>query len=107
MEQDRKHQQPVPGQLRAGEQPPAVSEHIQHSREDPARGRAAGMPVPRGQPAHVRGGSSLSAEPLDRRLADGFGLGQNWTETLIASSRKAMTSWISFRIYPLPLADGE
>jgi hypothetical protein len=52
-------------------------------------------------------GSSLSAEPLNGRLADGFGLGQDWTETLIASSRKAMTSWISFRICPLPLADGE
>jgi hypothetical protein len=52
-------------------------------------------------------GSCLSAEPLDGRLADRSGLGQDWTETLIASSRKSMTSWISFRIYPLPLADGE
>jgi hypothetical protein len=52
-------------------------------------------------------GSYLSAEPLDGRSADGSGPGQNRTQTLIASSRKAMTSRISFRIYPLPLADGE
>jgi hypothetical protein len=31
---------------------------------------------------------------------------KGWTETLVASSRKAMTNWISFRVFPLPSTDG-
>jgi hypothetical protein len=31
---------------------------------------------------------------------------KGWTETLVASSRKATTNWISFRIYPLPSSGG-
>jgi hypothetical protein len=32
---------------------------------------------------------------------------KDYTETFIASSRKAVTNWIYFRIYPLPMANGE
>jgi hypothetical protein len=32
---------------------------------------------------------------------------KDYTETFIASSRKAVTNWIYFRIYPLPTVNGE